>query len=187
MNKPTGYDQAETKSFSGGKTVPPGAYVLEILKAESAVSKSGNDMLVLALDIAKGEYARKFTEISDNRQHDCYLKHRRITNTEISLSYFKGDIKAIEESNPGYKFDFDERTLRGKLVGAMLSEEEYEKRDGTIGTSLKIAFLCSIATAESGKLQTPKKKEIDFSSGKIKQNNHVVDNVTPDSDDDLPF
>jgi hypothetical protein len=183
VNKPTGYDQAEAKSFSGGKPVPPGAYVLEILKAESKKATTGNDMLVLTLDIAKGEYARKFTEISDDRKHDCYLKHRRVTNTEGSLPYFKGDIKAIEESNPGYKFDFDESTLRGNFVGAMLAEEEYEKKDGTIGTSLKIAFLCSVATAESGKLQVPKKKEIDFSSNRKLQ----TDVPPPIDDSDLPF
>lgn len=184
MQKPNSYDSAKAKQFSGSPyPVEPGAYVFGIVKSEVTKSSNDNEMLVLYLDIAKGEYQGKFREMSDNVQRDCLLKHYRVTDTEGSLPYFKGDIKSIEESNQGFVFNFDEKTLRGKLVGGMLSEEEYEKKDGTIGTSLKIAFLCSVATAESGKLKIPKKKEI----GTSRKSHSVYDDEPPLNDDDLPF
>lgn len=181
MQKPNAYDSVSAKQFSGSPNpVAPGAYVLGIVKAEITTSSNKNEMLVLSLDIAKGEYHGRFRELSDNVQKDCLLKHYRLTDSETSLPYFKGDIKAIEESNQGFVFNFDEKTLRGKLVGGMLAEEEYEKKDGTIGTSLKVAFLCSVATAESGKLQIPKKKE-------ICKSHNVYDDEPPLNDEDLPF
>lgn len=176
MNKPNGYDAAQATTFEGGGMPLPGAYVLGIISAECKESRSGNEMLVLSLDIVEGQYKNNYRNLGERLKKDCLLKHYRVTDTEQSLPYFKGDIKAIEESNPGFKFNFDEKTLRGKYVGGMLREEEYEKSDGTIATVLKIAFLCSVEKVKSGTLVTPKKKEFD---------GYVPHQST--STDDLPF
>lgn len=182
MIKPRGYDQAPVKMVAGGSPVVPGAYILGIIRAECKQSREGNEMLELSLDIASGDCKGHYRQLSETLNRDCLLKHRRVTSIERALPYFKGDLKAIEESNNGYKFNFDERTLRGKFVGAMLSEEEYENRSGEIKTKLSIAFLCSIQRVQSGTLRIPRKKEINFSTP------HPADQ-TPATieDDDLPF
>jgi len=180
MNKPTGWDSAPAKNGGGRDYPPPGAYVFGIIKGESVLSRNNNEMIVLSLDIAEGEFKGFYRQFSDDVEKDKLLKHRRVTNTEGSLPYFKGDIKAIEESNPGYKFNFDEKTLRGKVVGGMLREEEYEKQGGEIGNTTKIAFLCSVEKARSGTLKVPEKKCIDFTPS------HEPP-VHDTNDDDLPF
>lgn len=176
MNKPNGYDSAPATTFEGGGMPLPGAYVLGIIGAECKQSNNGNEMLVLSLDIVEGQYKNNYRNLGERLKKDCLLRHYRVTDSEKSLPYFKGDIKAIEDSNQGFKFNFDEKTLRGKYVGGMLREEEYEKSSGEIATVLKIAFLCSVERVRSGALVVPKKKEFDGYTAPQTQ-----------SDDELPF
>ena len=183
MQKPQGYETAETKEYQGFNSPTPGAYILGIISAEVTQSKSGNNMLVLSLDIAdgefKGHYRRKQEQFGGNK----LLKHRRVVDTEKSLPYFKGDIKAIENSNLGFKFDFDERKLKGKLVGGMLGEKEFEGRDGEIATTLELSFLCSVDKVRSGELKPPKIKRLD---GSTLQSEYAQETMQ-EQEEDLPF
>jgi hypothetical protein len=180
MKKPNGYDQVQAKTISGFSNPTAGTYVLGIIKANIEMSKKGNEMLVLELDIIEGEFQKHYRNVSERLGKNCLLKHYRVTDSEKSMPYFKGDIKAIEESNPGFKFDFDESKLRGKKVGGMLAEEEYETMQGEVKTALKLAFLCSVDTAKSGKLKPPTPKKIYPDSGFGFDDNKS-------NDDDLPF
>jgi hypothetical protein len=155
MKKPEGYDEA--KAISGDfKNPVAGPYVLGIIKAEIGLTKeTGKAKLVLSLDIAKGEFKNYYRELSEKMKKDCYLKIEQVFEGEKSLPYFKGLIKAIEESNQGYIFNFDEKTLVRKLVGAMLQEKHYVNGDGKRKSILKVYFVCSVAKAESGTLKTP--------------------------------
>lgn len=162
MYKPNGYDSVEAKEFTGFNSPSAGAYVFGICDAEERTSKNGNPMLVLHLDIAEGEFKGNYSELSKRFSKDRLLKHYRVLSDENS-GYVKGDVKAIEESNRGFKFNFDEKTLRGKLVGGMLQEEEYLANDGTVKTSLKVAYLCSVEKARSGSLKPMQPKKLDTS------------------------
>jgi hypothetical protein len=175
MNKPSGWDEAPAKSFSGNRP-PAGAYVFGILKAQVLMSTHNEEMMVLSLDIVEGDFKGYYREQTERFSKDRLLKHYRLTESEKSIPYFKGDIKTIEESNPGFVFDFDETSLRGKYVGGMLSEEEYEDKDGNIRIKLRVAFLCSVKKATSGTLKIPELKQL---NGQPKQQK------TPE--DDLPF
>lgn len=64
-------------------------------------------------------------------------------------------------SNPGYKWNDDERTLVDKLVGIILAEEEYIKNDGSIGTRLKITRTIPVAKIRAGEYKVPGKKCLD--------------------------
>jgi hypothetical protein len=178
MQKPVGYDQAQAQQFSGGDRLAAGPYVLGIVKAEEATSKSGRPMIVFSLDIADGPNKNYYKQLGERLQKDCYLKHRRVTDGD-QVNYFKGDIKAIEESNPGYTFNFDERTLTRKLVGANLREEEYAS-GGDIKTSLKIAFLCPAQYVRDGKIKPLECK-------RIEQRSYASSQQSFAPTDDLPW
>lgn len=160
MFKPSNYDQADAKQFAGFNSPVAGATVLGITSAQEIQSRSGSPMLVLSIDIAEGEYKRYYTKLSADLKKDCMLKHRR-TLTDDQSEYLKGDIKAIEESNKGFKFNFDERSLVNKLVGGMLREKEYLSKDGSIKTFLEIAYLCSVDKVRSGLLKPMPIKKLD--------------------------
>ena len=184
MQKPQGYETAEVREYQGFNSPAPGAYILGIVSAEATQSKSGNDMLVLSLDIADGEFKGHYRRKQEQFGGSKLLKHRRVTSTETSLPYFKGDIKAIEESNNGFKFDFDESKLRGKFVGGMLGEKEFEGRDGEIATTLEVSFLCSVEKVRRGDLAIPKIKRLDGSKTAANYSGHEPVQMT---EEDLPF
>jgi len=139
MQKPQGYDGAQARQ-PGQSGPPAGPYVMKIVSAEIRFSSNNNEMLVMEMDIASGEFAGAYKKRSDTAGARKYQVYRQLTEGD-HLPYFKGAIKAIEESNKGFTFDFDESKLVGKLVGASLREEEYKKDDGTIGVATKPAFL----------------------------------------------
>jgi hypothetical protein len=160
MQKPNDYDLSEAKRGGNFNRPQAGAYVMKILNCKETMSKTERTMLVLQLDIATGEHKDNYKKFFDfmkskNSEAKWPLLHRRCTDGN-QTPYFKGDIKAIEESNEGFHFNFDESTLKGKLVGAMLAEKEIDASGKTI---LEIAYLCSVKKATSGELKPPKVKQ----------------------------
>lgn len=160
MNKPQNYDGTDAQQFSQGQKPPAGAYIMNILSAAETTSGSQRPMVVLMLDIAEGPFAGNFKQLFEflkkkNPDAKWPCVHRRCTDGN-QTAYFKGDIKSIEESNPGYVFNFDEKTLRGKKVGCMLGEKQIgEHDDGSAKTILEPRFLCSVKTAKEGNLKPP--------------------------------
>jgi hypothetical protein len=148
MRKPDGYDGAEAKN-AGFREPVAGPCILGIIRATAGKSDNGNPQLTIELDIADGPFKNFYREKSERFNQSWYLKHWQGTEGK-SIPYFKGLIVAIEESNPGYKFDFNEATLSRKLIGGNLREEEYAKKDGSIGVRMKIAYLCSLQSVTTG-------------------------------------
>jgi len=162
MQRPSNWDSVPAQTFSQNERPPAGAYVFGIVKEDHTPSRSNKDMTTLFLDIAEGEHKGFYKRLSESINKDCLLRHYRV-HTEDSLPYFKGDIKAIEESNQGFTYNFTEGSLRGKLVGGMIREEEYFSSSGEVKTSNKIMFLCSAAKARDGSLKPPPTKKLDTS------------------------
>ncbi len=158
MEKPQGYDEAEAK-VSGGEFPQPtaGGYVAKIVSAVFGDSKKGNKMLTVGLDIAEGDFKDHYTKLSEKFDNDAYLKIYQLTDGD-HVNYFKGLINAIEHSNNGYKFNFDETTLIGKKIGVNLREEEYLNKDNVLKTILKVAYHCSAEEARAGLAPLPIKQ-----------------------------
>jgi len=97
-----------------------------------------------------------------------------------SLQYFKGFILAIEKSNPGYKWDWDEKKLSGKLFGGVFGQEEFRAGDGSIKLATKCRWVRSVEQVREG-VDIPDVKRL---------NNLSIDTTIwapPDDDNDLPF
>lgn len=186
MNKPSGYDGTKAASF-GFNGPSAGPQVLGIVSAVVGRTKDNSkEKITLSFDIAKGEFKNFYRDLSDKHGKDCFLKYDQLTEGEKSLPYFKGMITAIEESNAGFTFNFDEKTLTRKLVGAMLQEKHYINKLGAKKSILKVAFLCSIAKAESGTLKTPDPEfPEDDNSFNSNANNQSNQGLLPE--EDLPF
>jgi len=150
---PHGYQEAEAREYGQFETLEPGGYICKILKAtEEKAKTSGAQMLVLGLDIAEGEktgfYRKQFDkDTRSDKKWPCL--YRQLTEGN-STPYFKGMIEAIQKSNPGYTFNFDESTLSGKLIGVVLGREQYKKQDGTLAFSVKPIRICSVDTIRAG-------------------------------------
>jgi hypothetical protein len=188
MEKPNGYDSAEAKQFKEFDRPNAGGHVFKILDvSEGRAKSSGRNQLTLTLDIARGPYTNFYDGLSSNLNKDCFLKAYWGVDGD-QLPYFKGNMQMVEKCNPGFKFNFDERALIGKLIGGNLREEEYAK-DGDLKTSLKIAFFCSIEDVPNQKpLDVKKLGGRPRPQAATNQNqNTFSDGVPLPEKDDTPF
>lgn len=162
MEKMNDYDQ--TEAFTGEyEKIKLGGQICEIKEAKIDKSKSGKDMLAIAFDIAEGEnkgyYKRKFDNMAQASVDAKWPGVHRILlqNLEGKCNpYFKGFISSVEASNPGYKWVWDEKTLKGKKFGAVYGREQYRGMDGNLKFANKIRFIRSIDKVKDAEIPDDK-------------------------------
>lgn len=191
MEKIQGYDEAQ--AITGEyETLKAGGYICKIINAKEETSQNGNRMLVIAFDINEGEhknfYQRRFEELKKaNNDPATTVKYpnngvyRVMLDSEKAAGYLKGLITSVEASNQNFKWNWDEKELKDKLFGGVFGEEEYEKMDGKIGTSVKLRWIRSVQAIEDGKYKIPDKKYLN------KKSDNIFNTDAKDDDDDLPF
>lgn len=164
--RPNDWDTAQ--AYTGeGQTLAPGGHIVRIMGMRQETSKNNKPMIVAAFDIAEGSEYDGFYK----RQHEAkkkfdpaakwtgvirYMLHNKDGGTNC---WFKGFIGALEESNPGYKWNWDERSVAGKMCGMVFGEEEYRKQDGSIGVSVKAQQARSVQAIRDG-VAVPEKKTL---------------------------
>lgn len=173
---PDDYNTARAYDGSNALTLPAGGHICKIISARQDTAKTGTEMLVVAFDIAEGGmYDGYYT-----RKHERSMSYRTdakfpgvfrapVTTKDGKTSgYFKGLITAIEESNPGFRFVGDEKTLSGKAVAFNFGEEEWRKSDGTVGVSVKPFYAVSVQRAREG-IQPPARKVLNDSQAQMER------------------
>ena len=177
----------EAKEF---KKVTPGGYVCGITAVEDVNTPNKNgkcDYLRIELDIAEGEYKNYFLELYKSK--GFWGLEMVKSYQENSLPFFKGFLTAVENSNKGYKFNNDEKTLLRKYIGVVLREEEYRSKDGKIKTKLVVDQVHSIDKIRSGDFTVPELKKLDVKDSPATPTfdmSAFEDIPTPD-DSNLPF
>ena len=209
-----GYEEVKVNNF--GEKLKLGGHVCKVLEAkieELTSRKDGKkyEQLVIKFDIESpdeqaGFYAKKFTEDAEKDALNAKWKgyHRISVPTDESEDFiksrFKGFTTSVEESNPGYKWNWEENTLVGKVFGGVFSFEEFVTQDGKTITMTKIRYVKS--TDKINEVEVPKVKMADGSfmeyddyveMKKAERNNNenTIATSTTDSGtisgDDLPF
>lgn len=183
MQKPSGYDEAQATIGGQSPKPPAGGTVLGVIRVSEELSKAGDDMITLFLDIAQGPFKNHFRNLGKHLNKDCYLRYYQKTQGEKSVPFLKGMITSFEESNPGFDWQWDAQSLVHHLVGANLREEEYVNANGQHRLGLKIAHLCSVKSVEEGKLPVLAPKLLEGSFDGQPEHRHQLN--APQ--DDLPF
>lgn len=164
-------DFANVSAIEEGRRLAPGGYVCKITKVDDYPNK---EYIKLEYDIAEGSYKGYWEENEESYGwRDSFIRSYK----DSAIKFFKQFTLAVEASNPGYAWKWDEKSLVGKLIGLILSEEEYVKRDGSIGTRLKVSRVSNIDRVRKGEYTIPQKKKT----------NAPEKSTTEISDDDLPF
>ena len=102
---------------------------------------------------------------------------------EKALGMFKHFTNCVENSNAGYTWAWDEKSLVGKFIGLVLGEEEYEKSDGSVGIRLYVKEVKTVQEIKDGNFKIPELKVL-----KNRPSEPVNNGFTEiDSSDDLPF
>jgi hypothetical protein len=162
MQKPEGYES--TQAFTGDfETLEPGGYVCRIRQATESQTSGGSPLLIVLFDIDegphKGYYQRTFDRKKASGQDAKWTGTYRQLTEGKSLPFFKGMIAGIESSNNGYKWDWKEAALKGKVFGGVFGEEEYRKNNGDIGVSVKCTQIRSVEAIRKG-IEIPKRRTV---------------------------
>lgn len=137
------------------KNLPAGIYGVVITKVVDVPEK---EYLEINCDITKGEYANYFKALVDNGLKDT---SRTIRSYKMNaLPFFKAFITAVEKTNPGYHWDWNEQGLVGKKVIAVFGEEEYLASDGTVKTVTRVQEFRSLEAFQQGKIKVPELKKL---------------------------
>ena len=175
MKKFSDYDEVKVNNF--GERLKLGGHICKVLEAKVEEVESKNDgkkyeILVITFDIVEpdeqaGFYQRKFTEEAQKDALNTKWKgcHRITVPTDDSEDYIKSKFKAfttsVEESNPGYKWNWEENTLVGKTFGGVFGLEEFTLDDGRTLSMAKIRYVKS--TDKIFEAEVPKVKLVDGS------------------------
>ena len=181
------------KSVSASEPLPAGGYVAKILNAK-VEEYSWGEVLVISFDIADGEYKDFFSkQYKENTREDKKWKGNfRLTVPQESNQYFDSQkrtfgnaIWAIEESNPSFKWAWDENALKGKMVGVLFRNYEYDV-DGRQGWSTECCTFVSVEDVRTGNFKQPKDKPL---RNKVANNAHASNLTVLDDESlsDLPF
>lgn len=171
----TGYKQAEATSFSELPKLQPGGYVVKILNVKVESTDWGS-RLAIQFDIAEGEFKGFFDKLykatPDEWENKKWKGSMRLsiphntgdeTKFKKSLGYFKSQIQAFENSNANLHIDcerdWDENVLKGKLVGALFNEKEWEM-NGNTGWFTQCKRFVPVNDIRSGNFTIPKREEL---------------------------
>lgn len=186
------YKNAEAYSGeSQYQQMEPGGYVVRIQKVVTEWENAQGQMkgadysntVMLVYDIDEGDLAGKFSDSywmdnpSRDKRHCVYLSW-------TNMGAFKGNVEAIEESNPGFDFmaafEADKWALLiGKRLGIVVGGREWKGDDGEIRIALELPSIRSVEKIKSGDYKVPPLKKL--------QQADPVRSADPYSADDIPF
>lgn len=165
--KPKDWETAQ--AYTGeSQSITPGGHIVRVISMRQEMSRNNKPMLVVSFDIEEGSefdgiYRRQYEakkKFDVNAKWPGVIRYMLYAKDGVSTNgFFKGFISSLEESNAGYHWNWDERSVSGKLVGMVFGEEEYRAQDGSIKTSVKAQQARSIQAIADG-VPVPEKRTI---------------------------
>lgn len=133
-------DYETTQSYSASEKLPVGGYVLKIENVRYEEGQNGNsDRIQMMFDIAEGEQKGFFRKQYDSQTSEdkkwkgtvaIYVPKDDGTEQDgWTKKSFKTIMENFEASNPGYSWNWDENSLKGKLIGGIFADT-YSVIDG---------------------------------------------------------
>lgn len=195
MKQLNGYANAQI--YSEQERLPVGGYVLKILDVKYQTNDWG-DVILLSFDIAEGEQ-KDFFKTNYNQQTGEDKKWKGTYRLRVpkddgseqdawTMRRFKTVITNFEESNNGWHWNWDEQTLKGKIIGALFNNKEYEF-DGRHGFFTNCHSLVTVEKIRSGNFTIPEDTLLKTgnNAGMPKPDADGFMNIPSGIDDELPF
>lgn len=189
-------DYDKVQGYQDRPQLPVGGYVMRIMGAEVKENRIGQYVQV-SMDIAEGQYKDFFAEDyraqDQNKKWHCnYLLNVPLDDGSEKDGWtkrrFKTFTEALEASNDGYHFDWDEKKFKGLMIGGLFNIREWKTDDGQRGRSTNLAQVCSVEKIRTGKYKLPKDQLLkDSDSADSSSTNTTSGGFTVVHDDDLPF
>lgn len=172
--------------------LPRGAYVCKIKHIEEAQSKKGSNMIKVFFDIAEGEYKDFYEkQYKENTNEDKKWSYDATTYLIIPYDGCAPFITNnwdtfwanVEDSNNGYIFTGDEKSVVGKTFGGVFRTEQTEANNGNIYDHTRLAYTCVSQEVRDGKITKLPKDKLIGAEGSPED----FTTVPADSAEDLPW
>lgn len=191
------YNKANRKNSGGNyEQLPKGNYVCKIMSIAEHTSKTGKAMVKIAFDIAEGEYKdfykKKFDE--DEREDKKWPGDAvyYMTIPSDGCQAFITDQwdtfwANVEDSNNGYVFDGNEKTIKGKTFGGIFRIEQSQSDSGQVYDHTRLFKTRIAQDVRDGKVTwVPKDKLVDGGAGSSGDGGDFMA-IPEDAPVDLPF
>lgn len=203
LKKPSNYDEILVNddftpiSLGGHKGI--------IMGVEEYTSElSGNTSLKVSVDTAKDDeqpnyFADQYRNDTrtDKKWSNSAIKYVSLKDDENCVRMLKAFITAVENSNAGFKYDWNKEVdqLKGKKVGLVFGLEEYQNDKGETKTIAKLNQFRSVDKVKDVKI--PKVKLLDGTTVEYDQYKNktsiedatlkALGDIVEISDADMPF
>ena len=196
MALPT-YDKSKRRKTYDYEQLPKNAYVVTILNAKERPWANGKGSnLEMAFDIAEGEYAGFYRKQfdSDEREdkkwpNDGVFRIQIPTDTTPDYVYTNWNtfFADLEDSNNGFVFSGDPKTLKGKIIGGKFYIEQSEQ-NGNVYDHTRFRYSCSADKVRSGKFgRLPNDKLIAPKATKAAAVDDGFMQISDTEEEELPF
>lgn len=185
----------KAQAYTQQERLPIGGYVIEIKNVEYKENDWG-DTVVLSFDIAEGEHKGFYMQnyksqtAEDKKWKGTYRlpvpKDDGTEQDEWKMRRFKTVIEAFEDSNNGYHWNWDENTLKGKIVGALFNNKEYEF-NGRHGFFTNCHSLINVEKIRKGDFKIPDDTLLNGATTQSTSSNTGWMNVGDAEAEELPF
>lgn len=184
------YNGFKAERIATKETLPAGGYVAKIMDA-SVISYEWGEVLKIDFDIAEGEHSGFFAAdyrantANDKKWRGSYRINIPNENNQYFDSQrksFNNLIACLEETNAGFHFDWDEAKLKGKGIGVLFRNKEWEY-NGNTGWTTECCAVTTAAEIRENKFKMPKDKPLK----KATTTTTATFTDIEDDDSDLPF
>lgn len=197
-----GYKTFKAQKSAVREHLAAGGYVMKILDAKEEVFQNDKGTfrkLTISYDVNDGpskdffknDYTSQTGE--DKKWHGVFRLSVPEDNDDERASWkkrgFEDAMYAIEASNTGFHWDWDETKLKGKLVGALYRNREWEM-DGRTGWTTECCKFVPVEDIKGNKFRMPKDKPLDDSktaNNTASNNKSTMTDLTDVNEDELPF
>lgn len=192
IKKPEKYDEIQVnEDFERIQVGGHKAIIMEAVEYTSEVS--GSTSLKVSIDTDKDDKQPNYFSAQykadtreDKKWSNQAIKYVSLKEEDNCIRMLKAFITSVENSNPGFKYDWNKETtqLKGKKVGVVYGLEEYQNNDGETKTIAKIRNFRSIDKIND-LMQIPDVKLLDNTYMSYDDYEEKQDQKKSSSDDDF--
>lgn len=163
------YKGFEAKKSGGFIDLPPvGAYVAEIQDVRFVEGEDGKrDRIECMMEITEGEFKGRYHEVFNDQQerfgNATYKGVFRLVcpqdEEDVVKRSFEGNLWCVQESNPGYTWDWNEKKLKGKKVGISIRKRLYTY-NGKDRETVEIARFETVDDVRNGKCKPVRDRDM---------------------------
>ena len=193
-----GYKNFEARERTSFLTVPPaGAYVarIENVNVQEPTDTNPRTVIELIVDITEGEYTHRYKDLFDDQKsrfgNANYRGTFRLTvptdddadEDNWIKRKFETSMWCIEQSNPNFEWDWDEKKLRKLSVGISVRNKKYDY-NGKVKTTTEIGRLEVVQDVRDGKVKPMQDRD---QTKKDNRTDDAANGFTAVNDEEVPW